>query len=118
MMSEQVKSLAASLLPLTIHDEEYCPGEIWGALDISDGGVRGTHVCTVHGDDPLPISQIIIEAVNSHDSLVKQRDALVEALEKIVEAALNYRGAVTLKGHGCDIDASLALGSVVGRRCS
>lgn len=71
---------------LQIHDETYCPEEIYGALDMEDGKVRGVHVCTVEGDDPLPIAQEIVARWNAHDELLAACELALARIESDIES--------------------------------
>lgn len=73
---------------LQIHNEEYCPDEIYGALDgpLEDGQVHGVHVCTVHGDEPLPIAREIVARWNAHDDLLAAAIRCIEIRTKMYEA--------------------------------
>jgi hypothetical protein len=51
---------------LQIHNDDYCPEQIWGALDgpLEDGQIHGVLVCTVETDDPLPTAKEIVRRWN------------------------------------------------------
>ena len=52
--------------PWVQHDADYCPDEIWGALDYVDNGVRGQLVCTLADNDRLEANaRRIVAAVNA-----------------------------------------------------
>jgi hypothetical protein len=60
--------------PWAQHDETYCPGEIWGALDMNENGVRGIHICTL--EDCVELQ--------ANAKLVAAAPELLEALEGLI----------------------------------
>lgn len=75
--------------PWQVHDEDYCPEELWGSLDLNENGVQGVQVCTIEGDDPLPIAKRIRACVNAcagipdPEEFITRAKRMEEALRRI-----------------------------------
>jgi hypothetical protein len=70
--------------PWKMHDEDYCPEEIYGDFEgpMEDGKIRGTLVCTVAGEfDESPIpeknARLILAAPELLAALIACEDRLV-----------------------------------------
>lgn len=68
---------AATPRPWRMHDEHYCPEEIWGSLDgpLEDGRIHGQYVClvtVVEDDSPTTAANaaLICRAVNAWDDVL------------------------------------------------
>lgn len=75
--------MKTSLGRLHIHDEDFAPEEIYGALDgpLEDGKIHGVLVCVVEGDDPLPISQELVRRWNACEASAKTDEDLARAYQ-------------------------------------
>lgn len=40
--------------PWQMHDDDYCPEQIYGNLELIDGKIRGTLICEIQGDMDEP----------------------------------------------------------------
>lgn len=60
--------------PWQLHDDDYCPEEIYGGLDFDNGKMNGVHVADVRTepDNWEANGRFIVRAVNSHDDLLGQ----------------------------------------------
>jgi len=77
----------SGLPPWQIHSDEYCPEEIIGDVDQDGDRVTYTRICTVHGDNPLPIARRIVRGVNYHNELLSCLLAYVEIEESAAPAS-------------------------------
>jgi hypothetical protein len=71
MSTATAKPITHTPDPWQQHDEQYCPEEIWGALDgpLEDGQVHGELVCTVNMDHPRAEANIrLIKAAPESNS--------------------------------------------------
>lgn len=80
--------------PWVVHNEYYCPEEIWGDLDgpLEDGRIRGEKVCEVNMDHPRGIA---------NRSLISAAPDLLEAVETFL-ADLRTPGSPLTKAGRAD----------------
>jgi hypothetical protein len=66
--------------PWQMHDEDYCPEEIWGDLGLFDGAVRGTKICEIDQGNPNWLANA--KLIRAAPELRERLTVLVAAIER------------------------------------